>query len=255
MGPMTRTVADAALMLNVCAGPDERDQYSLPAERADYVKALSGSLKGWRVAWTDDLGFADVVDPEVSTVCARAARAFRELGCRVEEVQPSWPSPREAWYEIFCGGIAARLAPYVERRAEIDAGLLRIIETALRNPPTKYVQAWFDRLAWWQHLRAFFDKYDLLLTPTTACPPFAVGLDNPTEIAGRPAGAYAWIPFTYPFNLTGQPAASVPAGFTANGLPVGLQIVGRRFADAAVLRASAAFERLRPWAQQRPPIG
>jgi Asp-tRNA(Asn)/Glu-tRNA(Gln) amidotransferase A subunit family amidase len=255
VGPMTRTVADAALMLNVCAGPDERDQYSLPAERADYVKALSGSLKGWRVAWTDDLGFADVVDPEVSTVCARAARAFRELGCRVEEVQPGWPSPREAWYEIFCGGIAARLAPYVERRAEIDAGLLRIIETALRNPPTKYVQAWFDRLAWWQHSRAFFDKYDLLLTPTTACPPFAVGLDNPTEIAGRPAGAYAWIPFTYPFNLTGQPAASVPAGFTANGLPVGLQIVGRRFADAAVLRASAAFERLRPWAQHRPPIG
>ena len=106
-----------------------------------------------------------------------------------------------------------------------------------------------------QRYLAFFDKYDLLLTPTTACPPFAVGLDNPTEIAGRPAGAYAWIPFTYPFNLTGQPAASVPAGFTANGLPVGLQIVGRRFADAAVLRASAAFERLRPWAQQRPPIG
>src|SRR2546426_1759530 len=255
VGPMTRTVADAALMLNVCAGPDERDQYSLPAERADYVKALSGSLKGWRVAWTDDLGFADVVDPEVSTVCARAARAFRELGCRVEEVQPSWPSPREAWYEIFCGGIAARLAPYLERRAEIDPGLVRIIESALRNPPTKYVQAWFDRLAWWQHLRAFFDKYDLLLTPTTACPPFAVGLDNPTEIAGRPAGAYAWIPFTYPFNLTGQPAASVPAGVTASGLPVGLQIVGRRFADAAALTASAAVERARPRAPHRPEIG
>src|SRR3989440_7161117 len=150
-GPMTRTVADAALMLNVCAGPDERDQYSLPAARADYVKALSGSLKGWRVAWTDDLGFADVVDPEVSTVCARAARAFRELGCRVEEVQPSWPSPREAWYEIFCGGIATRLAPFLDRRNEIDAGLVRIIEAELRHPPSKYVQAWLDRLAWWQH--------------------------------------------------------------------------------------------------------
>src|SRR6267142_4427364 len=249
VGPMTRTVKDAALMLNVIAGPDERDQYSLPAERGDYVKALSGSLKGWRVAWTDDLGFADVVDPEVSAVCARAARAFRELGCRVEEVQPGWPSPKEAWYEIFCGGIAARLAPYLDRRGEIDAGLVRIIETTLRNGPTKYVQAWFDRLAWWQHPRAFFEKYVLLLTPTIACPPFAIGLDNPTEIAGRPVGAYAWIPFTYPFNLTGQPAASVPAGFTANGLPVGLQIVGRRFADAAVLKASAAFERLRPWAQ------
>jgi aspartyl-tRNA(Asn)/glutamyl-tRNA(Gln) amidotransferase subunit A len=242
-------------MLNVCAGPDERDQYSLPAERVDYVRALGGSLKGWRVAWTDDLGFADCVDPEVSAVCARAARAFRDLGCRVEEVQPGWPSPKEAWYEVFCGGIAARLAPYLDRRGEIDAGLVRIIESTLRNGPTKYVQAWFDRLAWWQHPRAFFEKYDLLLTPTIACPPFPVGLDNPTEIAGRPVGAYAWIPFTYPFNLTGQPAASVPAGFTASGLPVGLQIVGRRFADTAVLKASAAFERLRPWAQHRPPIG
>ena len=255
VGPMTRTVADAALMMNVCAGPDERDQYSLPAERVDYVRALSGSLKGWRVAWTDDLGFADCVDPEVSAVCARAARAFRDLGCRVEEVQPGWPSPKEGWYDIFCGGIAARLAPYLERRGEIDAGLVRIIETTLRNGPTKYVQAWFDRLAWWQHPRAFFEKYDLLLTPTIACPPFPVGLDNPTEIAGRPVAAYAWIPFTYPFNMTGQPAASVPAGFTATGLPVGLQIVGRRFADAAVLKASAAFERLRPWAQHRPPVG
>jgi Asp-tRNA(Asn)/Glu-tRNA(Gln) amidotransferase A subunit family amidase len=253
VGPMTRTVADAALMLNACAGPDECDQYSLPAERGDYVKALSGSLKGWRLAWSDDLGFADCVDPDVAAVCARAARAFRELGCRVEEVTPRWPSPFEAWSEIFCGGIATRLAPYLDRRSEIDPGLVRIIEGTLRNPPTKYVQAWFDRLAWWQHPRAFFEKYDLLLTPTIACPPFKVGLDNPTEIAGRSVTPYAWLPFTYPFNLTGQPAASVPCGFTSDGLPVGLQIVGRRFADRAVLQAAAAFERLRPWADRRPP--
>jgi aspartyl-tRNA(Asn)/glutamyl-tRNA(Gln) amidotransferase subunit A len=114
------------------------------------------------------------------------------------------------------------------------------------------VQAWFDRLAWWQHPRAFFEKYDLLLTPTIACPPFAVGLDNPTEIAGKQVEPYAWIPFTYPFNMTGQPAASVPCGFTKDGLPIGLQIVGRRFDDTTVLRASAAFERARPWAQHRP---
>jgi aspartyl-tRNA(Asn)/glutamyl-tRNA(Gln) amidotransferase subunit A len=253
VGPMTRTVADAALMLNACAGPDERDQSSLPAERVDYVKALRRSLAGWRLAWSDDLGFADCVDPEVAAVCARAARAFRELGARVEEVTPRWPSPFEAWSEIFGGGIAARLAPYLDRRAEIEPGLVKIIESTLRNPPTKYVQAWFDRLAWWQHPRAFFEKYDLLLTPTIACPPFKVGLDNPTEIAGRPVVPYAWIPFTYPFNMTGQPAASVPCGFTADGLPVGLQIVGRRFADVAVLQAAAAFERLRPWAHRRPP--
>jgi aspartyl-tRNA(Asn)/glutamyl-tRNA(Gln) amidotransferase subunit A len=144
------------------------------------------------------------------------------------------------------------MASYVDRPTDIEPGLLRIIETTLKNPPSKYVQAWFDRLAWWQHPRAFFEKYDLLLTPTIACPPFKVGLDNPTEIAGKPVEAYAWIPFTYPFNVTGQPAASVPCGFTKDGLPIGLQIVGRRFDDSTVLRASAAFERARPWAQHRP---
>jgi aspartyl-tRNA(Asn)/glutamyl-tRNA(Gln) amidotransferase subunit A len=190
----------------------------------------------------------------VGAVCARAVKAFRELGCRVEEVQPKWPSPRDCWEQIFCGGIAARMAPYREQRDLIDPGLLQVIETTLRNGPTRYVQAWFDRLAWWQHPRAFFEKYDLLLTPTIACPPFRTGLDNPTEIAGRPVPAYGWIPFTYPFNLTGQPAASVPCGFTKDGLPVGLQIVGRRNDDASVLRVSAAFERVRPWRDARPPL-
>ncbi len=254
IGPMTRTVADAALMMNVCAGPDERDQYSLPAERVDYLKALAGGVKGLRVAWTDDLGFAEAVDPEVAAVCARAAKVFGRLGCRVDTVKPAWPSPKEAWEQIFCGGIAARMAPYLDRRDEIDPGLLTIIESALKNPPTRYVQAWFDRLAWWQHPRALFEKYDLLLTPTIACAPFRCGIDNPTEVAGRAVSPYGWIPFTFPFNLTGQPAASVPAGFTKDGLPVGLQIVGRRFDDVGVLRAAAAFERAQPWAAQRPGV-
>ena len=254
IGPMTRTVADAALVMNVCAGPDERDQTSLPAARVDYATALRGSVKGLRVAYSDDLGFVEALDPQVRAVCAKAAKAFGELGCRVEAVNPRWPSPRDCWGEIFCGGIATRMAPYMDRREAIEPGLYRIIETTLRNPPTKYVQAWFDRLAWWQHPRAFFETYDLLVTPTIACPPFQVGLDNPTEIAGTPVAAYAWIPFTFPFNMTGQPAASVPCGFTKDGLPIGLQIVGRRFDDATVLRASAAFERVRPWAQHRPPL-
>ncbi len=255
IGPMTRTVADAALMLQVVAGPDERDQTSLPPQRVDYVKALGGGVKGLRVAWSEDLGYAVAVDPEVRDLCARAAKAFRELGCRVETVNPGWPSPQECWGEIFCGGIATRMAPYLDRKSEIDPGLYAIIEATLKNPPTKYVQAWFDRLAWWEHPRRLFETYDLLLTPTIACPPFAVGLDNPTQIAGTRVEPYAWIPFTFPFNMTGQPAASVPCGFTKDGLPVGLQIVGRRFDDVTVLRASAAFERARPWAQHRPPVG
>ncbi len=253
-GPMTRTVADAALMLNVIAGPDERDQYSLPPSGVDYVKALRGSLKGLRIAWSPTLGFARVADPEVVALSEAAARRFRELRCRVETVDPRLPDASEAWRAIFCGGIATRLAPYLrDRKTDIDPGLARIIEEALTWPPTRYVQAWFDRLSFWDSARKFFARYDLLLTPTVACPPFKVGLDNPTEIAGTPIRDYEWIPFTFPFNMTGQPAASVPCGFTRDGLPVGLQIVGRRFDDATVLRAAAAFENVSPWTAARPP--
>ncbi len=242
-------------MMNACVGPDARDQYSLPGPRVDYVKALKGGIKGLRVAWSSNLGFARLVHPEVKAACEKAARRFRELGCRVEEVNPGWPSPKDAWEAVFCGGIATRLAPYLgERRGDIDPGLSAIIDETLQWGPTRYVQAWFDRLAWNDHPRRFFEKYDLLLTPTIACPPFPVGLDNPTEIAGTSVERYDWIPFTFPFNMTGHPGASVPCGFTSDELPIGLQIVGRRFEDATVLRAAAAFERREPWAAHKPPL-
>ena len=254
VGPMTRTVKDAALMLNVIAGPEERDPYSLPAERVDYVKALNGSLKGLRVAYSETLGLAPAVDPEVRDATAKAARVFRELGCRVEATNPSWASPWEPWRAIFLGGIAARLAPYLDRKKEIDAGLLAIVEESLAWPPAKYVQAWVDRLAWCAKAMVFFERYDLLLTPTVASPPFPHGILYPGEIDGVKVGREASSIFTYPFNLTGQPAASVPCGFTKDGLPIGLQIVGRRFDDVTVLRASAAFETARPWIARRPAL-
>jgi aspartyl-tRNA(Asn)/glutamyl-tRNA(Gln) amidotransferase subunit A len=255
VGPMTRTVADAALMMNVCAGPDERDQYSLPADKVDYLKAIKGSLKGLRVAYTDDLGFTEAIDPEVRESCAKAARVFKELGCRVETVSPGWPSPKEAWKQIFCGGIAARLAPYRARRNEVEPGLWDLVEETLAGTPTRYVEAWFERLAWWQqHPRPFFETYDLLLTPTVACPAFDADGEGPGVIAGTPVDRYGWIPFTFPFNLTGQPGASVPCGFTRDGLPIGLQIIGRRYDDVTVLRAAAGFERARPWAAALPAL-
>jgi Asp-tRNA(Asn)/Glu-tRNA(Gln) amidotransferase A subunit family amidase len=254
VGPMTRTVEDAALMLQVCAGPDERDQYSLPPSGVDFQRALRGGLKGLRVAYSERMGYAPAVDAEVRNACAQAARVFRRLGCRVETVEPAWPSPWECWRVTFLGGIAARLAPYLrEHRDEIDPGLLPAIEDFLKAGPTVYTQAWFDRLAWWQHARAFFERYDLLLTPTAATPAFPLGVLWPTEIDGQAVGREAGSAFTFPFNMTGQPAASVPCGFTRSGLPIGLQIVGRRFDDATVLRASAAFERAQPWITRRPP--
>ena len=253
-GPMTRTVRDAALMLSVMAGPDERDATSLPGARADFTKFLKGNLRGLRVAWSPTLGYA-VVDPEVLAVTERAVRRWKEFGCRVEQVDPGFPDMREAWEVIFCGGLGARLAPsFPERRADLDPGLIRIIEESQKWPAAKYVQAWFDRLDFWERVRKFFAGYDLLLTPTMPCPPFKVGLEGPGSIAGKPVSTYEWIPFTFPFNLTGQPACTVPCGFTKSGLPIGLQIVGRRFDDATVLRAAARFEAAQPWVGTRPPV-
>jgi aspartyl-tRNA(Asn)/glutamyl-tRNA(Gln) amidotransferase subunit A len=254
IGPMTRTVADGALMMQVCAGPDARDQFSLPADGADYARAVKGGVKGLRVAYAEDLGFTVALDPEVRTACAGAARTFRELGARLETVAPGWPSPGACWYAIFCGGIAARMAQWLDRKDEIEPGLYDIIREAQAGPATAFVQAWFDRMAWWPHPRDLFAKYDLLLTPTLPCAAFPAERDHPAEIAGKPVERYAWVPYTYPFNLTGQPACSVPCGYTREGLPIGLQIVGRRFDDVTVLRAAAAFERARPWAQARPPL-
>ena len=254
LGPMTRTVRDAALMMNVCAGPDPRDQYSLPADGVDHLKALKESLKGLRVAYSDTLGFAPAVDPQVRAATRSAAGEFRKLGCRVEFVDPAWPSPYVCWRTIFLGGIAARLVPYRERRDEIDAGLRAIIEEALALSPTAYVEAWFERNAWAEHTRRFFERYDLLLTQTVATAAFEHGILYPDMIDGKPVSREASSAFTFPFNMTGEPAASIPCGFTRDGLPIGLQIVGRRFEDATVLRACAAFESARPWADKRPAV-
>jgi aspartyl-tRNA(Asn)/glutamyl-tRNA(Gln) amidotransferase subunit A len=143
----------------------------------------------------------------------------------------------------------------MSRREEIDPGLLPVIDEVLKSSPTRYVQAWIDRLAWWQQARAFFERWDLLLCPAVSTAAFELGILWPTEVDGKSVDREAGSAFTFPFNMTGQPAASVPCGFTKGGLPIGLQIVGRRFADVTVLRAAAAFERARPWAQHRPPVG
>jgi len=254
LGPMTRTVTDAALMMNVCTGPDPRDQYSLSADGVDHLKAMKGRLKGLRVAYSDTLGFAPAVDPEVRAATQTAAAEFRKLGCRVQPVDPGWPSPYTCWRTIFLGGIAARLAPYRDRTDDIDVGLRSIIDEALRLSPTAYVEAWFERNAWAEHTRKFFERYDLLLTPTVATAAFEHGILYPDIIDGQPVSREASSAFTFPFNMTGEPAASIPCGFTRDGLPIGLQVIGRRFEDATVLRACAAFEAARPWANKRPAV-
>lgn len=258
VGPMTRTVADAALLLGVLAGPDERDRLSLPAQAHDYLAACAQGaregLRGLRIAWSATLGYVPV-EPEVLAIAGRAARRFGDLGAEVEDADPGFASPAAAFNVYFFGGIAASLSAVLpERAGMLDPGLRAIVEQDQHLTGQDWGRAQISRVALWETVRSFFERYDLLLTPTMPQPPFALGSDGAPALAGRPVERLDWTPFTYPFNLTGQPAITVPCGFTGDGLPVGLQIVGRRFAETTVLRAAAAFEAAQPWTEQRPSL-
>jgi aspartyl-tRNA(Asn)/glutamyl-tRNA(Gln) amidotransferase subunit A len=255
-GPMTRTVHDAALMLTAMAGPDERDLLSLPADPTDYLAACEGGIRGLRVAWSPTLGYANV-DPEVARLTDGAAKVFEsDLGCRVETADPGFENPWSFFSVLWVTSYGLRLRALLsEWESRMDPDLVTLVRRCEGLGPMDYGEALMKRAALWDITRKFFDQYDLLLTPTLPVPPFAAGRPAPETVSADPVMPWPdWVPFTYPWNLTGQPAATVPCGFTREGLPVGLQIIGRRFADATVLKAAAAFERARPWADRRPPL-
>ena len=252
IGPLARTVRDAAAVLDVIAGGDDRDRHSLPREPGTYLQACDESIRGLHVAWTPDLGYA-AVDERVLELCGDAAAEFEELGCHVEVVNPGWESPEEAFATIVSAQFYAAWGDALPaREADLDASLVRFIRRGGAVSARDYLTAMAKVNAYWQEVHVFLARFDLLLTPTTAVPPFPLGAGVPREIAGQEVSRLGWMPFTYPFNLTGQPAASVPAGWTEDGVPVGLQIVGRRHADRTVLAAAAAFEAARPWRDRRP---
>jgi aspartyl-tRNA(Asn)/glutamyl-tRNA(Gln) amidotransferase subunit A len=252
VGPMTRTVADAALMLSVMAGPDAWDVTSLEGAPADYVGELDRGIRGLRVAFSRDLGGLRV-DPEVATLVARAAQAFEDLGAVVEEVKPGFAESDELIRGLWAMHYAGNYGRYLgEWRERMDPGMVACIERGRAYSASEYVDLRGRKIAYWDSVRPLFERYDLLLTPALSVAAFPVGRINPEHWPQHEWDWLPWASFSYPFNFTGQPAASVPAGFTAAGLPVGLQIVGRRFADLTVLQASAAFEQARPWAERRP---
>jgi aspartyl-tRNA(Asn)/glutamyl-tRNA(Gln) amidotransferase subunit A len=248
IGILARTVRDAALLLEVLAGPDPRDRLSLPPVNASYLGAAEEDVRGLRVAWSPDLGFAPV-EPEVLKLTADAANAFQELGCDVEEITPSLSDPFEIVNVLLAAGTAgAHRDNFAAVRTQLDPSRVPFVEEGFRLSAADVGAALAQRAQWADRMRVVLAPYDLLLTPAMPMTAFRAGLDGPGVVAGqeRPGGL-SWSPFTYPFNLTGQPAASVPCGLSAARLPVGLQIVGRWRDDQGVIRAAAAFEAARPW--------
>ncbi len=253
VGPMTRTVADAALMLTVMAGEDPRDRLSW-SSNLDYLADLSPDIAGLKVAWSPDLGYARV-DAEVRAITEAAANCFQELGCQVDEATPDASDPWELVDIIWSASQAGAFADRLDEVGHLlDPGLLKVIEHGMEFSGAEVVAAHGRRVAYYHKLRQFMENYDILLTPTLPITAFEVGKNHPGEICGKPTTYLGWTAFAYPFNITGQPAASVPCGFDKRGLPVGLQIVGRWRDDQTVLNAAAAFEQIAPWAGDRPPL-
>jgi aspartyl-tRNA(Asn)/glutamyl-tRNA(Gln) amidotransferase subunit A len=249
IGPMSRTVADSALMLSVITGPDPRDRLSIPAGDVDWLAAARvGDMRGKRIAYSADWGYA-AVDPEVRRVVGEAVRAFEtDLGCIVEEADPGWENPYPAFWALVAQesdltGMRKMVEKFGDQMSPHLVGMLQKDWKAADFTDANVVRKSVVNRMW-----RLMQRYDLLLTPTLAVPPFPVHMQGPEVIEGRMVGSTEWLCFTFPLNMTGQPAASVPAGFTKDGLPVGLQIIGRHLADASVLSAAAAFEAARPWA-------
>ncbi len=254
-GPLTRTVADAALMLSVMAGPDPRDRWSLPDEGVGWREAVGRALPPkLRLAWCPRWA-GQPAEPEVVAIAESAARDLAAaLEATIEETQSPFGDLIEADRAIVAletdlTGLRRMAAGKEDELTESLRGLL-----ARSWRAEEFTDAITERKAAVSAMVGFMQRYDLLLTPTAPLTAFAIDRDGPRTIAGVAVADDAWSPCLYPANLTGQPAASVPAGWTEAGLPVGLQIIGRRLDDAAVISAAAVYEAARPWAGLHPPV-
>ena len=243
-GPMTRTVADAALMLTVMAEHDARDWYALPSTGYDWRDSLGVSVKGWRIGFSPDLGHAKV-DPEIAALVKAAAETFTALGAHVEEVDPGLGDQHDVFRTHWYNG-AARLQKTLSEAelAMLDPGFREVGIAGADITLTEFLDANAAREAAGTKLNLFLDKYDLLLTPTLPITAFEAGEEVPV---GSGMDRWTrWTPFSYPFNLSRHPAATIPCGLCSNGLPAGLQIVGPMNRDDKVLAASRAYETVRP---------
>ena len=248
-GPMTRTVTDAALMLTVLSEPDARDWFAIPYEPRDWRVGLDDGVRGMRIAYSRNLGYAEV-DPEIAALVESAAQVLADLGAVIEEQDPGFDNPMEAFRTNFI----SCLRPVVdavpeERRDEFDPGFLHWVDIYRSKGADDLLAAQDVRMNLGHTMNMFLDSWDLLLTPQLPIAAFEVDAEVP---AGRGMTSWVeWSPFTYPFNFTGHPAASVPCGLTPAGLPAAIQLVGPRYREDLVLRAARAYESAHPF--QMPP--
>ena len=246
IGPHARSVEDLALMLTVMSRPDARDWTSLPYDPRDYRVGLADGVRGLRIAFSPDLGYVKNVDPEVAAAVREAAESFSALGAHVDEAAPGFADPEEITTQLWFVGsttIVGNLTP--AQVALTDPALRWQAEEGRKVSVAQLQQLVLRRGELGSFMRQFHQRYDLLLTPGVSVPAFEAKAPGEWELALPKF--LGWTPFSFPFNLTQQPAAVVPCGLTRSGLPVSVQIVGPMHGDALVLRAARAYESTREW--------
>jgi aspartyl-tRNA(Asn)/glutamyl-tRNA(Gln) amidotransferase subunit A len=245
VGPMARSMQDAALLFSVIAGYDARDPFSVAGPVPDVLGAAQASVKGMRIAYSPTFGYAKP-EPAVLEVVEKAVRMLETLGCEVELIdRPFSKDPIDLWTAEFYAGVGIRLRDFVENKRDmLDPAVADVLEGALSQDMRSYYTKVFERYAFRDEVRTLFDTYDVIVSPVVPVTSLDVGVNIPPHLSDR--NLVSWIYYTYPFNLTGQPAGSVCAGIAADGMPVGLQIVGRTLGEYDVVRLGAAYERSQP---------
>jgi aspartyl-tRNA(Asn)/glutamyl-tRNA(Gln) amidotransferase subunit A len=245
VGPIARNVADAALLLTAIGGYDPRDPFSVSQTMPDLLEACRAGVSGLRIAFSLTLGYARP-DPDVVEIVTAAARTFEQLGCSVEQVEQVFDKdPAELWTAEFYAGVGTRLRQVVQtQRQLLDPAVAEVLDAALSQDMRGYYEKVFERYTFRDKTRAFFEKYDLLLSPVLPVSSLDAGVNIPTSLKDR--NLVSWVYYTYPFNLTGQPAATVCAGIAGDGMPVGIQLVGGALCEYDVVRAAAAYEDTKP---------
>ncbi len=248
LGPHTMSVRDAALMTNVLKQPDARDWTSLPPDATDYTVGLEDGVRGLRIAYSPTLGYARNVHPEIAESVATAVKQLEALGAHVEQVDPGFEDPLEITTGLwFLGAYTVWSGLTAEQQALADPDFRAEAAMGAQMSALQVQQLNQRRGVLGSHMRQFMRRYDLLVTPAVAIPAFEAR--SAGAVPMNPESMLGWTPFSYPFNLTQQPAISVPCGLTRGGLPMGLQIVGPMFGDALVLRAARAYESVMPVAR------
>ncbi|MHA1147670.1 MAG: amidase [Promethearchaeota archaeon] len=253
-GPLTRYVRDAALMMDVLKGYHGGDRHSLPDDNISYLDSLYNRPSKLKIVFSLDLGYAKALDQDVERIVSEAVQKFEQFGWNIKtpkklRVKP----PLMAFNTLYTSMYAYDLGLQLKKNRDLlDPDLIKLIEAGLSYPAIAVMKAFYQRKVFHEKFYQFMKDYDILITPTVAIPAFKHGMMFPPKINGKGVSPTGWQPFTWPFNLTGQPAATVPCGWSKEGLPIGMQIVGHRLDDLLVLKVSQSFEDVAPWQDKKP---